>query len=38
MLPVQKARLPASSSASKLAVPKPVNLPSLRKVRWRSAC
>ncbi|KAK9916331.1 hypothetical protein WJX75_001307 [Coccomyxa subellipsoidea] len=26
-----KARLPASNSASKLAVPKPVNLPSLRK-------
>ncbi len=29
---VQKARLPASTSASKLAVPRPVNLPSLRKV------
>ena len=30
---MQKPRLPASSSASKLAVPRPVNLPSLRKVR-----
>ena len=30
---MQKARLPASTSASKLAVPRPVNLPSLRKVR-----